>query len=83
VNLWNAGGAAFMGNWASAYALLSEQPGNDREHFSVAPLPTGPGGRWGARGGMGGRQRQAEKGLGSKPNRGFVIGGNRAGQSLT
>jgi trehalose/maltose transport system substrate-binding protein len=53
VNMWDAGNAAFMRNWASGYAHISAQPGNDRRHFAVAPLPAGPGGHKGTIGGMG------------------------------
>jgi trehalose/maltose transport system substrate-binding protein len=53
VNMWDSGNAAFMRNWASGYGHISAQPGNDRRHFSVAPLPAGPGGHKGTLGGMG------------------------------
>ncbi len=53
VNLWDAGQAAFMRNWASAYAHVAQQPGGDRTHFGVAPLPAGAGGHKGTLGGLG------------------------------
>jgi trehalose/maltose transport system substrate-binding protein len=53
VNLWDAGQTAFMRNWASGYGMLTPQPGGDRRHFAVAPLPAGPGGHKGTLGGLG------------------------------
>jgi trehalose/maltose transport system substrate-binding protein len=52
-NLWDAGQAAFMRNWASGYGFLTKRPGKDHQHFSVAPLPAGPGGHKGTLGGAG------------------------------
>lgn len=42
--IWQSGDAAFMRNWAYAYAL-SKQDGFLRTRFDVAPLPRGPAGR--------------------------------------
>jgi trehalose/maltose transport system substrate-binding protein len=53
VNLWDVGQTAFMRNWASGYGHFAKQPGKDRVHFRVAPLPAGPGGHRGALGGIG------------------------------
>jgi trehalose/maltose transport system substrate-binding protein len=53
VNLWDAGQTAFMRNWASGYSHVAKQPGKDKRHFSVAPLPAGPGGHRGTLGGLG------------------------------
>ncbi len=53
VNIWDAGQTAFMRNWASGYGQLAKQPGKDRTHFRVAPLPAGPGGHRGTLGGIG------------------------------
>jgi len=53
VNLWDAGQTAFMRNWASGYRMIAAQPGKDRTHFGVAPLPGGPGGQRGTLGGLG------------------------------
>jgi trehalose/maltose transport system substrate-binding protein len=53
INVWNAGQTAFMRNWASGYGHAAKQPGNDRRHFEVAPMPAGPGGHRGTLGGLG------------------------------
>jgi trehalose/maltose transport system substrate-binding protein len=50
-NVWDAGQAAFMRNWASGYPSFAQMPGGDRHHFGVAPLPGGAGGQAGTIGG--------------------------------
>jgi trehalose/maltose transport system substrate-binding protein len=53
LNVWAAGGAAFMRNWPSAYAD-SQAPGSSiRSKFDVALLPGGKAGRVGTLGGWG------------------------------
>ena len=53
VNLWDAGQAVFMRNWASAYGHIAEQSSAKHRTFAVAPLPAGPGGHRGTLGGLG------------------------------
>jgi trehalose/maltose transport system substrate-binding protein len=52
-NIWDAGNTVFLRHWASIYAHLNKNPGNDKERFEVAPLPGGPGGQRGTLGGWG------------------------------
>ena len=53
VNIWGAGQTAFMRNWASGYSHIAERPGNDRQHFGIAPMPAGLAGHKGTLGGVG------------------------------
>lgn len=41
MNIWEAGKAAFMRNWATAYSLARDQNSPTRDRFDVAPLPRG------------------------------------------
>jgi len=40
-NMWQAGKAAFMRNWANAYVAARAENSPTRGHFDVAPLPRG------------------------------------------
>ncbi len=53
LNIWDAGHAAFMRNWASAYGHIAERSSVEHRSFAVAPLPAGPGGHRGTLGGLG------------------------------
>lgn len=53
MNLWNAGDAAFMREWVSAYSTSRKTIGSDRTAFRLASLPGGPGGQRGTLGGFG------------------------------
>lgn len=41
MNIWGAGKAAFMRNWATAYSFARNQNSPTRDRFDVAPLPRG------------------------------------------
>jgi trehalose/maltose transport system substrate-binding protein len=51
LNVWNAGDAAFMRHWTSAYVDIQVAGPQIRDKFDVAPLP---GGKSGSRGTLGG-----------------------------
>ncbi len=52
INLYNAGHAAFMRNWASAYGTIRGPSCPVRRQTEVALLPAGPGGRGRTLGGI-------------------------------
>lgn len=52
MNIWGAGKAAFMRNWATAYSLARDQNSPTRDRFDVAPLPRGT---WGVAATLGGK----------------------------
>jgi trehalose/maltose transport system substrate-binding protein len=52
-NMWQAGKAAFMRNWASEYIADRAQEPLTRDRFDIAPLPRGSAGRAATLGGSG------------------------------
>ena len=44
LNVWQAGKAAFMRNWTSAYLAAAAQNSPTKDRFDIAPLPRGEGG---------------------------------------
>ncbi len=52
-NMWQAGKAAFMRNWANAYVAARAENSPTRGHFEVAPLPHGLAGSTATLGGNG------------------------------
>jgi trehalose/maltose transport system substrate-binding protein len=53
MNVWEAGKAAFMRDWATAYPLARDQNSPTRDRFAVAPLPRGAFGAAATLGGKG------------------------------